>query len=123
MWVEDDQGTSPDKVVMKNKIHPLRGSWIDMHDQPVCFNARRFHKAEPHEGHMWAIAAYTPTAFKRCSNENREELASLGFPVPRRDDDAATTTTRRRRPASRAVRIRVRMPVRMLVRIEVETGP
>ena len=30
MWVEDDQGTSPDKVVMKNKIHPLRGSWIDM---------------------------------------------------------------------------------------------
>ena len=67
VWVEDDQGTSPDEVVMKNKIHPLRGSWIDMHDQPVCFNARRFHKVEPHEGHMWAIAAYTPTTFKRCS--------------------------------------------------------
>ena len=71
VWVEDDEGTSPDEVVMKNKIH-----------QPLCFNARRFHKVEPHKGHMWAIAAYTPTAFKRCSNENHEELASLGFPVP-----------------------------------------
>ena len=40
-------GRTPDEVVMKNKIHP-------------------------HKGHMWAIAAYTPTAFKRCSNENRE---------------------------------------------------
>ena len=83
IWIEDEQGTSLDEVVMKNKIHQLRGSWLDMHDNPVSFDARRFHKVEPHAGHMWAIAAYTPTAFKRCSNENCEELTSLGFPVPR----------------------------------------
>ena len=70
VWIEDEQGTSLDEVVMKNKIHQLRGSWLDMHDNPVSFDARRFHKVEPHIGHMWAIAAYTPTAFKRCSNEN-----------------------------------------------------
>ena len=86
VWVEDDEGTSPDEVVMKKKIHRLRGSWIDMHDCSVSFNARRFHKVEPHEGHMWAIAAYTPTAFRRCSDENREELACLNFPVPERVD-------------------------------------
>ena len=48
---------------MKNKIHQLRGFWLDMHDNPVSFDARRFHKVEPHVGYMWAIAAYTPTAF------------------------------------------------------------
>ena len=62
---------------MKNKIHRFRGSWLDMHDKPVSFNARRYHKVEPHEGHMWAIAAYTLTAFRRCSDEKREELISL----------------------------------------------
>ena len=67
------------KLYQKN-FHQLRG--LDMHN-PVSFNARRFHKVEPHVGHTWAIAAYTPTAFKRCSNENCEELTSLRFSVPR----------------------------------------
>ena len=30
---------------------------------------------------MWAIAAYAPQAFNRCSPENREAAAALGFPV------------------------------------------
>ena len=82
VWIEDDEGTSPDEIVMKNKIHRLRGSWFNMHDNPVSFNARRYHKVEPHEGHMWAIAAYTLTAFRRCSDEKKRELTSLGFPLP-----------------------------------------
>ena len=52
-----------------------------MHDEPVSFDARRFHKVEPHEGRMWAIAAYTPQAFARCSSENRDAATALGFPV------------------------------------------
>ena len=82
MWIEDDEGMSPDEIVMKNKIHRLRGSWLEMHDKPASINARRYHKLEPHKGHMWAIAAYTLTAFRRCSDETKDELASLGFPLP-----------------------------------------
>ena len=28
VWIEDEQGTSLDEVVMKNKIHQLRRSWL-----------------------------------------------------------------------------------------------
>ena len=31
-----------------------------MHDKPVSFDARRYHMVEPHEGSMWALAAYVP---------------------------------------------------------------
>ena len=68
---------------MKHKTHQLWGSWLDMHDKPVSFNARRFHKVEPHEGRMWALAAYTPRAFKRCSQQTMDAVASLGFPIER----------------------------------------
>ena len=81
IWVEDDDGTSPEVRVTKRNTQQLWGSWIDMHDEPVSFDARRFHKVEPHEGRMWAIAAYTPQAFARCSPENRDAATALGFPV------------------------------------------
>ena len=81
IWVEDDHGTSPELRVTKRNTQQLWGSWIDMHDMPVSFDARRFHKVEPHEGRMWAVAAYTPQAFKRCSPENRDAATVLGFPV------------------------------------------
>ena len=83
IWAEDDDGTSPEVRVTKRSTQQLWGSWIDMHDKPVSFNARRFHKVEPHEGRMWAIAAYTPHAFKRCSLENCDAAAGLGFPTGR----------------------------------------
>ena len=86
IWVEDDHGMSPELRVTKRNTQQLWGSWIDMHDMPVSFDARRFHKVEPHEGRMWAVAAYTPQAFKRCSPENRDAATVLGFPVDDRCD-------------------------------------
>ena len=53
-----------------------------IHDKPMSFNARRFHKIEPHEGYMWALAAYTPQSFERCSDEVRSKLEELEFPCP-----------------------------------------
>ena len=44
IWVEDDDGTSSELRVTKRNTQQLWGSWIDMHDKPVSFNARRFHK-------------------------------------------------------------------------------
>ena len=65
----------PSKLLPKTaKFRELKGTWIDIHDKPMSFNARRFHKIEPHEGQMWALAAYTPQSFERCSDEVRSKL-------------------------------------------------
>ncbi|CAE7405270.1 unnamed protein product [Symbiodinium sp. CCMP2592] len=50
-----------------------RRGWLDMHDKPVSFNARRYHMVEPHQGSMWALAAYV---------QHREALREAGFPLP-----------------------------------------
>ena len=43
----------------------------------MTFDARRFHQVEPHEGRMWALAAYVPQAFTWILNENAKRLSSL----------------------------------------------
>ena len=79
------EGTSLDKVMtMKNKIHQLRGLWLDMHDKSVLFNARRYHKVQTTRADMInsRLQANTLAAFRRCCNEKKEDwrLASArGF--------------------------------------------
>ena len=73
---------SIETTTKNGKVRELKGTWIDIHDRPMSFNARRFHKIEPHEGHMWALAAYTPQSFERCSDEVRSKLKELEFPCP-----------------------------------------
>ena len=82
VWIEDDEGTSIETTTKNGKVRELKGTWIDIHDRPMSFNARRFHKIEQHEGHMWALAAYTPQSFERCSDEVRSKLEELEFPCP-----------------------------------------
>ena len=70
---------------MKTKTQALIGAWHDIHDKPITFDARRFHQVvEPHEGEMWAMAAYTPQTFKWLNDENATRLSSLNFPLPPR---------------------------------------
>ena len=45
-----------------------------MHDKPVSFDARHYHMVEPHEGSMWALAAYVPQAFARATEQHRQAL-------------------------------------------------
>ena len=59
--MEDENGYAPEKVEIKTKTRALIGTWHDIHDRSITF-ARRFHQVEPHKGHMWALAAYTPRA-------------------------------------------------------------
>ena len=92
VWIEDENGDAPAEVQMKSKIRALIGSWHDIHDKPITFDARRFHQVEPHEGHMWALAAYTPQAFKWLTNENAERLSSLGFPLPLKENEFTSKT-------------------------------
>ena len=64
------------------KIQKL-GCGMDMHDNPVSFDARRYHKVEPHEGSMWALAAYVPQAYARATEQHGEALEEAGFPLPK----------------------------------------
>ena len=82
VWIEDEEGTSIETTSKNGKVRELKGTWINIHDKPMSFNARRFHKIEQHEGHMWALAAYTPQSFERCSDEVRSKLEELEFPCP-----------------------------------------
>ena len=66
----------------KKRERELRGRWLDMHDQPVSFDARRYHMVEPHEGSMWALAAYVPQAYARATEQHRQALREAGFPLP-----------------------------------------
>ena len=80
--MEDENADAPEKVEMKTKTRALIGTWHDIHDRPITFDARRFHQVEPHEGHMWALAAYTPRAFLRMKDDDASRLSSLDFPLP-----------------------------------------
>ena len=50
----------------------------------LAFFGGRIGEIEPHEGHMWALAAYTPQSFRRCSHEVCLQLEELGFPLHNR---------------------------------------
>ena len=82
VWIEDDEGDSTAWLEDKKGGRELRGRWLDMHDKPVSFDARRYHKVEPHEGSMWALAAYVPQAYARATEQHRQALREAGFPLP-----------------------------------------
>ena len=82
VWIEDENGQATTVLETKNGQKLLHGTWIDMHDAPVTFNARKYHMLENHRGNMWALAAYTPQAFKHAAASHINELVKLGFPVP-----------------------------------------
>ena len=52
---KDEEGTSIETTTKNGEVCKLKGTWIDIHDKPMSFNTRRFHKIEPHEGHMWTL--------------------------------------------------------------------
>ena len=57
IWIEDENGQATTVLETKNGQKLLHGTWIDMHDAPVTFNARKYHMLEKHRGNMWALAA------------------------------------------------------------------
>ena len=82
VWVEDENGQTTALLQTKSGQKLLCGTWIDMHDKAVSFNARKYHMLEEHRGNMWALAAYTPQAYKQAHKSHIAELMELGFPVP-----------------------------------------
>ena len=48
VWIEDENGQATTVLETKNGQKLLHGTWIDMHDAPVTFNARKYHMLEKH---------------------------------------------------------------------------
>ena len=46
VWIEDENGQATTVLETKNGQKLLHGTWIDMHDAPVTFNARKYHMLE-----------------------------------------------------------------------------
>ena len=82
VWIEDDEGDSTAWLEDKKGGRELRGRWLDMHDKPGSFDARRYHMVEPHEGSMWALAAYVPQAYARATEQHKKALRDASFPLP-----------------------------------------
>ena len=54
VWVEDENGDAPEKVQMKTKTRALIGTWHDIHDKPITFDARR-------GSHVGSCGLYSPS--------------------------------------------------------------
>ena len=50
VWVEDENGSFPAEVKLRTKTRSLMGTWHEIHDKPITFDARRFYQVEQHEG-------------------------------------------------------------------------
>ena len=74
VWIEDENGQATTVLETKDGQKLLHGTWIDMHDAPVTFNARKYHMLEKHCGNMWALQH---TRLKRSSMLLRRTSTSL----------------------------------------------
>ena len=78
VWIEDDEGDSAAWLADKKGGRELRGRWLDIRQ----LRCPPVHMVEPHEGSMWALAAYVPQAYARATEQHREALEEAGFPLP-----------------------------------------
>ena len=46
VWIEDENGQATTVLETKNGQKLLHGTWIDMHDAPVTFNARKYRSVQ-----------------------------------------------------------------------------
>ena len=81
VWIEDDEGDSPAWLEDKKGGRELRGRWLDMHDKPVSFDARRYHKVEPSGGQHVGSCCLCPTSL--CSGDGAAPASAerSGLPV------------------------------------------
>ena len=70
-------GTWTSIAVLFNPRMGLHRDIQNMHDKPVSFDARRYHMVEPHEGSMWALAAYVPQAYACSTSPRKAERSGL----------------------------------------------
>ena len=83
MCVEDDEGEFPAEVMMRKKVRSLIGTWHDIHDKPITFDARRFHQLEsrtPRRSYV-GLGGIHPRAFKHIPDGLGLRVSGFGFRV------------------------------------------
>ena len=85
VWIEDDEGDSTAWLADKKGGRELRGRWLDMHDKPVSFDARRYHMVEPTRAACGRLRLmfYKPMLERRSSTGRRSRRR--GFRCRRSD--------------------------------------
>merc|ERR1719210_841964 len=80
-WAEDDRRSSVEALLEQDGIR------VDVHSKPGVIDGNRAHQVETYTGEeRFSLVFFTAQACDKVTDEVREQLVQLGFPVP--DDDA-----------------------------------
>ncbi|CAE7223179.1 unnamed protein product [Symbiodinium sp. CCMP2592] len=89
IWVQDDDG----QHVRATPLGKATGRVLQVSDNPVEFDAHRFHCTVPWEGSRVVLIGFTPNRIASLKKEDVSVLCDLGFPLPGHPEPIACATT------------------------------
>ena len=81
LWLEDPNGSEP-RVICEGK-EPIAGRCVSLKSGVVQFDGSKWHGTEAFDGRRLVAVAYTPKHHRQWTDDTRERLNQLGFPVRR----------------------------------------
>ena len=94
LWVEDTSGSEL-RVICEGK-DPIAGRCASLKNGVVQFDGSKWHGTEAFDGRRLVAVAYTPKHHRQWTEDTREKLQQLGFPVRKSESssiDCSSTTT------------------------------
>eukprot|EP00439_Symbiodinium_sp_Y106_P001077 s6684_g1.t1 len=88
VWIEDENGQATALLETKSGQQVLRGTWVDMHDKSVSFNARKYHMLEKHSRKTCGLLPHTRL---KHTNMLMNLTVELGFPRSGRSNNFAAS--------------------------------
>ena len=79
LWLEDPSGSEL-RVICEGK-DPVAGRCVSLKDGVVQFDGSKWHGTEAFDGRRLVAVAYTPKHHRQWTDDTRERLQQLGFPV------------------------------------------
>ncbi|CAE7790042.1 RE1, partial [Symbiodinium sp. CCMP2456] len=71
-----------DSVRSNPQGEAIQGQEYDIQERAVIFSPKQWHGSCAWEGERWVVTVYVCRGWSQISEESRDELRSLGFPVP-----------------------------------------
>ena len=81
LWLEDSNGSEL-RVICEGK-DPIAGRCVSLKSGVVQFDGSKWHGTEAFDGRRLVAVAYTPKHHRHWTDDTREKLKQLGFPVRR----------------------------------------
>jgi len=80
-WEQDDKRGSVDELREEDAVT------LDTHEKTLVFDGNRAHAVESYTGEeRYSLVFYTTAAVERTSDEVRQQLLDVGFPLPNEED-------------------------------------